>query len=174
MTKALAPALFIALLAPQSSSLRNNERVGYVDLHRLLGETKEGHQLRARIDGLREKRQAELDQAAKDLSALGEQLEKQRLILKADALASREHEYRQKASSLESTYLRLQQDLAQEEAKAIKTMVGKSQPLIERIADQEGLSLVLERNEAGILWAKASLDLTNELIRRYDAAPVMR
>ena len=40
-----------------------------------------------------------------------------------------------------------------------------------KIAADEGLKLVLEKNEAGILWAAASLDLTNEIIRRYDGAP---
>ena len=36
------------------------------------------------------------------------------------------------------------------------------------IAEDEGYTIILERNESSILYARGSMDLTNELIRKYN------
>jgi outer membrane protein len=138
-------------------------------MQRVVAETRDGKVARSHIESLRKARQAELDKSTDEFQALRSNLARQRLVLKPEILEQRERELAEKMSKLQNTYLRLQQDLSAEEVKAIKQVTGKTQSVVERIAADEGLTLVLEKNEAGVLWATPSLDLTNEVIRRYEA-----
>src|SRR5262249_36316326 len=112
----------------------------------------------------------ELDKSTAEFQTLRLGLAQQRLVLKPEVIEQRERELAEKGSKLQNTYLRLQQDLSAEEIKAMKRVTGRAQSVVEKIAADEGLTLVLEKNEAGVLWAAASLDLTNEVIRRYEAS----
>src|SRR5262249_12516215 len=144
-------------------------KIGYVDLQRVVAETRDGKAAKLHIESLRKARQAELDKSTEEFQALRSNLTRQRLILKPEIVEQRERELGEKMSKLQNTYLRLQQDRSAEEVKAIKHVTGKTQSLLEKIAADEGLTLVLEKNEAGVLWAAPPLDLTNEVIRRYEA-----
>jgi outer membrane protein len=155
---------FVAL-APAPSE---GSKIGYVDLQRVLAETPDGKAAKSRIDSLRKSRQAELDKSTQEFQVERSNLARQRLMLKPEIVEQRERELAEKMSKLQSTYLRLQQDLSAEEVKALKHVTGKAQSVVERIAADEGLTLVLEKNEAGVLWAASSLDLTTEVIRRYN------
>jgi outer membrane protein len=169
MLRALSATALLTLLvnAPDASQ---GTRVAYLDLARVAGETREGIALHKQLETLRKSRQAELDKSTNEVKDLRAELERQRLLLKPEALASRQKELEARTTALQGTYLRLQQDLSAEEAKAIRKVLGKTQTLAERIATREGLGLILEKRDAGIVWASRSLDLTNEVIRSYDAA----
>jgi len=41
--------------------------------------------------------------------------------------------------------------------------------IIDKIATSENFSMILDRTQAGLIFAKPHLDLTNELIRRYNS-----
>jgi hypothetical protein len=41
--------------------------------------------------------------------------------------------------------------------------------IINKIAVAENFSMILDRTQAGLVFAKPHLDLTNELIRRYNS-----
>ena len=45
----------------------------------------------------------------------------------------------------------------------------RMQRIILKIAASENFSMVLDKTQAGIIFAKQHLDLTNELIRRYNS-----
>ena len=170
MSKGLvAIALLTALvgLAPKTSE---GSKIAYVDIQRVVAETRDGKAATAHLETLRKSRQAELDKSTGEFDALRSGLAKQRQLLKPEVVEQRERELTEKMSKLQNTYLRLQQDLSAEEIKAIRQVTGKTQSVVARIAANEGFTLVLEKNQAGVLWAASSLDLTNEVIRRYEAS----
>src|SRR5262249_50114917 len=103
------------------------------------------------------------------LKKMKEDLDKQRTILKGDVIAQREKDLQEKFVQLQGTYVRLQKDLSEKEAEMMKGIMGKMQGVIAQIAAQESFTIVFEKTESSILWAKPSLDLTNEVIRRYNA-----
>jgi outer membrane protein len=170
MSRALVAAALLALLSGFAASPPDGSRIAYVDLQRLLLETHDGRAARARLESLQKSRQAELDKSAEELKTARSNLDRQRLLLKPEAFQARERELADRMVALENTYLHLQQDLGAEQARAIKEITGKAEPLLGRIAAQEGLTLVLEKKEAGVLWAQAALDLTPRLIRAFETA----
>ncbi len=144
-------------------------KIGYVDIQRAINETSEGQSAKKRLKSLFDNRQKELDEKQTELKKMKEDLDKQRTILKQDVIAQREKDLQEKFVQLQATYVRLQKELSEKEAEMMKGIVAKMQGVISQIALQEAFTIVLEKSESSILWAKPSLDLTNEVIRRYNA-----
>ena len=69
---------------------------------------------------------------------------------------------------------RLQQEAQQEVQKLQAELQGEFQqklvPLLQKMAQEKHLSMLLSAQEAGLIWAEPGLDLTAEAIRRLDAA----
>lgn len=169
MSRSLFAVVLVTAFVGPAPMPSEGSKIGYVDLQRVVAETRDGKAARSHIESLRKTRQAELDKSTAEFQTLRSTLARQKLVLKPEIVEQRERELAEKMSTLQNTYLRLQQDLSAEEVKAIKQVTGKTQPILGRIAADEGLTLVLEKNEAGVLWAAPSMDLTNEVIRRYEA-----
>ena len=68
----------------------------------------------------------------------------------------------------QQTYQRLQQDLAKKEQDATRGIFTKLQGVVATIADRDHFSVVLEKN-AAVVYGQPSLEITNEVIRMYNA-----
>ena len=67
------------------------------------------------------------------------------------------------------TYLRHQQDLQGKEQEATGKIFERMQRIITKIAGAENFTMIFDREQSGLMFAKPHLDLTNEVIRRYNA-----
>ena len=74
----------------------------------------------------------------------------------------------ERVGKVQQTYMRHQQDLAGKEEEATQPIVERLQRIIGKIAAAENFTMVLDKN-AGVVFAKPHLDLTNEVIRRFNA-----
>ena len=77
--------------------------------------------------------------------------------------------YQKAFVELQSTYVEYQRELAQKEAKLTRNIIARMEQILRRIGQTEGYSLILERNEAGVVWVPSNLDLTDMVIQRYNA-----
>ena len=109
----------------------------------------------------------ELDERQQELKSRFEDLEK-RTLLPADKVQAKQAEIQKDAMKLQQTMMWHQQSLAQEEKAATGKIPVKMQGIIKRIADEGKFTLVLDR--AAVIHGMGHLDLTNELIRRYNDA----
>jgi outer membrane protein len=143
-------------------------KFGYVDLQRALGEVEEGKAAKARLEAMKEQKQKELDKAQEDLK-------KEKDVFDKQAATMTEQVRNEKGASLQRKLIELQQsfekgraELAQKQNDEIQAIFGKMTPIITAIAQREGFTMVFERNDAGLIYAPPSLDLTNELVRIYN------
>jgi outer membrane protein len=68
----------------------------------------------------------------------------------------------------QSMAMTLQQELAEQEARMLEKIYINCQGLVGSIAKEKGLDLVLIRDESTVLYAQSSLDITSEVIKRYN------
>ena len=69
---------------------------------------------------------------------------------------------------LQSMYMTLQQELAEQEARTLEKMYTNCQALAKDLAKDFSLDLVLIRDQSTILFVAGGVDLTDELIKRYN------
>ena len=163
----LCAALILAAVAPRLQA--QTTRMAVVDLQRALNETEDGRRAKARLKRLFKSRQRTLDKRQNELKALKEQIEEQRTVLSREALQKRVEEFQKAYVELQSTYVEYQRELAQKEAQLTRTIIARMEAILRRVGQAEGYTLIIERNEAGVVWVPANLDLTDVVIQRYNA-----
>ena len=167
-TPLLTRVLMIAgLTLCASSALAEELKIGYVDLQRAIAETEDGRKAKAQLKKEFDQKQKELNEQQDDVRKGAEDLEKKRTLLPADKVREKEAELQSKMQKIQQTYLRHQQDLSEKEQQLLGKITERMYRIINKISTSENFSMVLDKG--AVAYAKPYLDLTNELIRRYNS-----
>ncbi|MCL2625919.1 MAG: OmpH family outer membrane protein [Cystobacterineae bacterium] len=143
-------------------------KLGYVDLQRALREVTEGQQARQKLEKEIEKRKKELEAEENKIKNEQENFQKQAAMMSEAARGQKVAELQTTASAFFQKAQRMQDEMAQVEQKELKNIFDKMEPIITAIAQREGLTLMLEKTNSGLVWAPPSIDYTNELVRTYN------
>lgn len=166
MNRALPLLTWFLLLG--GAAAHAETKFGYVDLQRALNEVEEGKNAKAKLKKEFDGKQATLDQKQDELKKLKAEFDKQSLVLAEDKKRAKQEELQQKFFELQGLYAKLQKELTAQEAELTQDIFKKMGVIIAEIAEREGFTVVLEKNDGGVLYAPPANDLTNELIRRYN------
>ncbi len=162
----LLTALLLSSVAP---TLYAQVRVAVVDLQRALNQTEDGRRAKQRLKKLFERRQVELDKAQNDLKKMKADIERQQDVLSKNALQKRVETYQKAVYDLQQQYMEFQRELAQKEAKLTKRILERMYEIVQRIGQAEGYTTIVERNEGGVIWVPSNLDITDQVIQRYNS-----
>lgn len=165
----LATLLAGLFFASVSGPIYAQARFAVVDLQRALNETEDGRQAKARLKKIFQSRQQVLDKKQEELKKMKDDIEKQKDVLSRAALQERLEAYQKAFVELQTTYVEYQRELAQKEAQLTKSILDRMQAILRRIGQTENYSLIVERNEGGVMWVPGHLDLTDQVIQRYNA-----
>lgn len=167
MRTMLQTTLLLALaLAPAMG--RAEQKLGVVDLQRALNEVDEGKAAKALLKKDFDEKQRQLDVKKSEFDKLQADLEKQAVVMSESARKERATDLDRRARELQGLFVNLQKDLSERERDATKGIFERMANLVKEIAEADGFTMVLEKG-AGVVYAPSSLDLTDELIRKYNA-----
>lgn len=155
-------------LGTASRALADGTNVGYVDLQKALMQVDEGKAAKAQLQADFKQKQAMLNKQQDDLRTLKDDLDKRAATMDPAKRKEKQEELQRKFLDLQQTYVTLQKQLTDREKQLTDKIFSKMAPILSQIARENNLDLILEKS-GGILWAKDSLDLTNELVRRFNA-----
>jgi outer membrane protein len=162
----LKALLLAAVLAPAAA--RAEQKIGFVDLQRALNEVDEGKAAKAVLKKDFDEKQKQLDAKKTEFDKLTADFEKQAVVMSEAAKRDKAQELDRRARELQGVFMQLQKDLSDREREATKGIYDRMAVIVREIAEAEGFSIVLEKG-AGLVYAPTSLDLTNELIRKYNS-----
>jgi len=164
-----AAAALVVLLAAGAATAQESVKIAYVDMQKALNESKSGKKALSELQKLMEERKSGLQKQKEALDRKKDELDKQGLLLNEDTRKSRESEVR----TLERDYSRTLSDLKEEfgrrESEFTDVIRKDLLKVIEKIGKEGAYTLVLEKQYSAILYAPATIDLTETLIKRYDA-----
>jgi outer membrane protein len=160
-----AAALGLALIARPAAA---EVKIGYVDLQRALNEVDEGKAAKALLKKDFEEKQKRLDAGKNEFERLRADFEKQAVVMSDQAKRDKAQDLDRRAMELQQTYQTLQQELMKREQEMTRGIFEKMSVLVREIAEADGFTMVFERNDAGLVYAPPALDVTNELIRKYN------
>lgn len=162
-------ALLMAISLPAASARAGDSVIGYVNLARALLEVKEGQRAMERIKGTFEKKQEDLLKQEADLKKMKDQLDSASAVIKDDAaMRAKRAEFETKVMELQQRLFKEQQELEALKGKELATIREKMTKVIAEVGKSNGYTIILEIQESRLLYAKPHLDLTNEVIRKYD------
>jgi outer membrane protein len=162
------PALAALLLAAAPAAAADL-KLGYVDFQRALNEVEQGKVAKANLQKDFAEKQKVLDKDKSDLEKMQADFEKQVAVLSEEAKRDRAMEIQRRMNDAQGRLMGFQKELSEREREATRAIFEKMEALVREISEAEAFTIVFEKNNAGIIVAPASLDLTNELIRKYNA-----
>ena len=158
-----------ALLAAGTAPAEEPVRIAFVDMQKALNESRAGKKALGELQKLMEERKSGLQKQKESLEKRKDELDKQGLLLNEETRKTRENEIR----TLERDYSRTLSDLKEEfgrrESEFTDGIRKDLLKVIDKIGREGGYTLVLEKQYSAILYAPATIDLTETLIKRYDA-----
>jgi Skp family chaperone for outer membrane proteins len=140
--------------------------VAIIDSRRLFGESLVSKDIREQLmslnNGLVTKENATKDGLLKEK----DDLDKQKTVIAQEAYEAKYNVLKQKADKLnrDSEIHRQQMNVAQ--AKANEALQRVLQPIIGRVAEQKGATIVFEKSQ--LVWQREGLDITTEVIETLD------
>jgi outer membrane protein len=145
-------------------------KVAYVNINVIAAGSVEGKVATGKIQEYVKKKQAEIQDKQKTLQALQAKLQQGLSVMSDQARGQLEKEITKLSRELQSA----QEDAQQEQQQLTQDLQNEFQqklyPVIDQIATEKGLHMVFSIADSGAIWANLGLDLSAEVIKRFDAA----
>lgn len=165
----LVLVVMAALFAARYVSAENApNKFGYIDFQRALNEVEEGKKAKSMLKGEFDEKQKKLDAVQNELQAMKADLDKQRLILSADALKTKEEEYRKKFLELQQKLSTYEQEIKGKEAKLTSDILVVVNSIARNIGEKEGYTMILEKSQDVVIYSPTDADLTGRVIKEYN------
>jgi outer membrane protein len=161
--------LFAVSMGTGSVFADSSLKIAYVDLQKALELTSEGQKVQKQFKTEVDDEQKRIDKKKAEFEKLKEDLDKKKLTLNENALREKEEELIVAERELKRSFQDSQEKLRRKNASLVGELVQKMRILVERLGADEGYSFILERNSQGLVYADSSLDLTDKLVKKFDA-----
>jgi outer membrane protein len=144
-------------------------KAAYVDVQRAVQEVDEGKAAKARLQVLVGEKQKTLEKEQTTLKAEKDAYDKQASTMTDQARRAKEDDLQKKFIDFQQRAEKFRTDMAEQERKELGSIFPKLEALLGQIAQRDGFTMIFDRSASGLAWAPPSLDVTNELIRMYNA-----
>jgi outer membrane protein len=154
--------------APASAAAVGASKVAFVDVQKVLARSAAGVAAREQLEKEKANMQREMDGKRVELEKLREELEKKGPLMTADARRDKNDQFERKRRDAARLADDFQKELEKKEQGLLAKVLQDVSGVVERVGKQRGVSLVVERRGATVLYASPEADLTDEVIRVYD------
>lgn len=162
----LALALFLTAGALEAQTLK----IGYINSQQILSNAPGAAEANAAFQQDLATFEAEAQQLQDELIRMQQNLEQQQLTLSPEAKRNREQQIAQKAQEAQTRMAELDQQANRRRAELVQPVMDQISEVIEQIREEGNYSLILDVAAGSIIAADPTLDLTEEVIRRLQAA----
>ena len=157
--------------APQAPApFPEGAKFAFIDIQAIAANSAEGKAATARIQEAEKKMTASLTEKGKAIQTMQTKLQQGANVMSPQALSQLEKDIVKQQRELQSA-----QEDAQQEATDLRNQLqaefqDKLNPVIEALRKEKGLHIIFSIRDSGIAAADLGLDLSAELIKRFDAA----
>jgi outer membrane protein len=166
-TAAQAPAPAPAPAAPASTAPAST-KIGYIDVQRVLARSAAGVAAREQLEKERASIQKDMDGRRVELEKLREELEKKGALMTPDARREKQEQFERKRRDAARAADDYQKELEKKEGVLLQKVLQEVGGVIEKVGKEKNYYMIVEKRNAGVLYAANDADLTDEVIRAYD------
>ena len=155
-------------------------RIAYIDLQYIASNSIEGKAATGKIQEFAKKKTAELEGKQKALEASRNKLLQGGTVLSDSARGQMEKEIDKMARELQYAQQEAQSEQTTLTSELQNEFQTRLNPVIDQVAKEKGLHLVLSIADSGAVWANQALNISTEVMKRLDsvaktpAAPVKK
>ena len=145
-------------------------RMAFLDLQRVAAESAEGKAANTKVQQLTQTKANDISVKTKQLDAANQKMQQGGAVLNDAARATLQKEVDRLTVDID----RLQQDAQAEvqefQQQQLSDFQDKLKPVVDVLIKELGVGLLFSASDAGAIYIDPSLDITPEVIKRFDAA----
>jgi len=171
--QAPAPAPAPAPAAPAAAApapFPAGAKYAFINIQRIAAESAQGKALSSRVQALNNQKVTQLNDKNKALQTAQQKLDSGGSVLSDAARAQLEKDIDRQQTEIQRFTDDAQKEVQELQNELQAEFQQKLGPIIQQVAQEKKLEILFSALDAGIVWADAGLDLTTEIIRRFDAA----
>lgn len=167
--KIILLALFVAAIVSQGFAQQEN-KVGVVDSMRVLEKSAEGKRMVAQLEEINRGTQQKIAKMDEDIRQLETRLNTQRLTLTDEALMNLTSDIERKRTDRTRFAEDSSRTFVETRNRLFARLQNEVRPIIEQLGKEKNLEIIFDLNSSGAIYYNPSIDLTAEVIVRYDAS----
>jgi outer membrane protein len=173
MKKTTARALlFLSLLVAAVSlgSAQQYPKIGVINSQDVLERSAEGKRVIARLQEKDKTNQGTITKLDDEINQLQTKINTQRLTLSEEALYNMSADLQKKQTDRKRLAEDASRDFQDLQVKLFNKVQSELIPIIEALGKEKGIDIILDLAKSGAVYFNPSVDLTEEVIKRYDAS----
>jgi outer membrane protein len=170
-SRRLIPAALVAVcVAVPALAQQPTLKVATLDTEKILVTSQTGKKALAELKKLQEQREGEIRNKAQELKDLQTKINEGRLSLAQDKLAEMQKQYEDKEIALRRFQDDATRELNKKRDEILAQIDQQVMPVINQVGKEMGFTLIFRKFESGLIYADETVDITNTIIQRLDAA----
>lgn len=161
--------LGLAAVLATGGAFADELRIGYVDMNKVLNESKAGKRAVDDLEKIIKQRQGSLDRDQQQLKGMQEAFEKDQLLLSDAQKLAKQREFEEKLRAFQQSTADAEREVLQKKNEYRRKAIPEIRAVIRDLAKAEKLTLVFEKNEMPVLYAIDGPDLTAKVLQRLDS-----
>ena len=145
-------------------------KVGVINIQESIAKSAEGKKALAELQKKYQPREQDLQRQQQDITALQDQLQKQAITLSDEEKARLSRDLEDKQKILKRASEDANTDFQGDSQEVIRRVGQKMLRVISEYAQQNGFALVIDGAQVPVYYVAKEIDLTDEIVKRYDAA----
>ncbi len=166
----VAGAVVTAALLALPVSAQSTQKVGTIEVQRIVQESAVGKESLARIQKVQAAKQDDLGKRQNELRDLEKRIQEQGKSLSEEAMEKLQKDYQTKALDLKRFQDDAQREMEELQRKELGELERRVLPVIEAVSKELGYSLVFNKFQSGLLHADPGVDITDAVIQKFNTA----
>jgi len=163
-------ALLFVLLVAVAMPAAAQSKVAVIDVQRVVTESDPGKEVMQRLKGLTDAKSQEGQALQQEMATLQDQFNKQRFTVSE----ARQAEMSKEIEDKQILIRRFQDDAQREVQEAQRRELGNLEerilPIINQVGQEQGFTLIFNKFQSGLVYADEAIDITDDVIRRFNTA----
>ncbi len=162
--------LVVTGLLPASAGAQSAQKVAIIDSQKAFDRSVQGQKVITLLQDKENEIKAGLKQKQEEINSLQDKLASQRLTLKEEALKQLQLEIDKKEAEKRKYEQDSSIEFDQFKAKLIKKMRDEILTIVDELVKERSYDLVFDLSSSGLIYFQPAMDITEEVIKRYDEA----
>ena len=168
MIKKIVLIIFFILIQSSYLLAADDFNIAIVDFKEFMDHSTIGKSIQKEIQSKREQLKSELEKMQADLKELEEKYKREAPLWTKEQKQENERAFRLRINDFNNLKIKNEKKFAEFRARKINEAKGDVLKYAEKIAEEEGYYLIIEKQTGTVLYAHSSINVTDEIIRDID------
>jgi outer membrane protein len=160
----IAVLSIVALAVPAAAQVN----IAVIDVQRVVTESDPGKEALRQLKELSDTKVQEGQGLQQELASLRDQLNKQRFTLSEEKLQELTKQIEDGQIALQRFEDDAQRDLNEARRRTLGGLEEQIMPVINQVGQEQGLTLIFNKFQSGLVYADDAVDITDDVIRRFN------